>query len=534
MKLRRFALPLAILLLFAGWSSGQFGKWQDGRAFRLVQAESGIDGPASSVKDSAVHGAEHSDNGHSAGHGDPSARTFEFFFFVLVAAVVGRFLARQLRQSAVLGELIIGVALGAILYAANAEVVLLFRHSEDVARAIEMVQNSHLDWQTAIQQAFSPENTPRLTPERRAELVQICLSPSFVSSYSVVNSAQLFSSFGVILLLFMVGLEVSLEDMRAVGGPSLGVAVLGVVLPFGLGYLITWVMLPGESHNVHIFTGATMAATSIGITARVFKDLRKLHLPEAKIVLGAAVLDDILGLIILAVVSGIVVTGTVDLLSIGWILLKSTLFLGVVVLFGLRFLKRNIKFFARIEGSSLRLLYPFALLMMLAFLADLIGLATIVGAFAAGLILKDEYFTEAFQELNTNDDPADDHHGPSSIEAIIAPIEGVFAPVFFVMMGVQVDVSTFANLQTLYVALALTGVAIVGKLLAAIFLRKADKWTVGIGMVPRGEVGLIFASIGKSLGVLDANLFSAVIIVVMLTTFVTPPLLNWRLRAIAK
>jgi Kef-type K+ transport system membrane component KefB len=166
--------------------------------------------------------------------------------------------------------------------------------------------------------------------------------------------------------------------------------------------------------------------------------------------------------------------------------------------------------------------------MLLAFLADLIGLASIVGAFAAGLILKDAYFDEANKRVGISSADSHHGHGKQSVEAIIAPIEGIFAPIFFVMMGVQVDIMSFAKVEIIGIALAITAVAIIGKLGSAVFLdKKLDKLVVGIGMVPRGEVGLIFASIGKALGVLDAGLFSAIIIVVILTTLITPPLLKW-------
>lgn len=285
-----------------------------------------------------------------------------------------------------------------------------------------------------------------------------------------------------------------------------------------------------EDSNVAIFVGASLCATSIGITARVFKDMNQLQIPEAKIVLGAAVIDDVLGLIVLAIVSGIITTGSVSILTISWILLKSVLFLGLVLFFGLNLLEKTIRFTDRLDHQNIRLLYPLALLTLLSWLADSIGLATIVGAFAAGLIIREEYFI--LNEGETVEEHIRDH---STVEAIVAPIEGIFAPVFFVVMGMQVDISAFTDLRVIGLGLVITLVAIVGKLVTSLIVPKPNhRWIIGIGMVPRGEVGLIFASIGKSLGVLNGELFSVIIIMVILTTLVTPPFLSWSLARKAR
>ncbi len=219
------------------------------------------------------------------------------------------------------------------------------------------------------------------------------LSPDFPLYVFLARVLLLFSSFGVIMLLFLVGLECSLEELLHVGGSAASVAVMGVVFPLILGFLATWWLLPDlPNFNVPLFMGATMSATSIGITARVFRDLNRLHTAEAKIVLGAAVLDDILGLIVLAVVTGIIASGALKFSTVGLIVLKAAVFLGAVILFGKYLLKYQIAFFARLDQSNVKLLYPFSLVLILAGIADMMGLATIVGAFAAGLIIKDEPF----------------------------------------------------------------------------------------------------------------------------------------------
>jgi len=521
---RQFAV-IQRLVIWAGLAAGLWGLF-GADVLSLTGAWASDTAPAATA--AAADTSHAAAGGGHASHGDPYAKLFQVFGFIIVCALVGRWLARRLHQPAVLGELLIGMALGTVLYQFQAPAVAIIRHHEEVVSALQQVLQNDLSWSAAIQ-TVGQDTT--ITPEVRTLLVQVMGSPAFPDYYMLARSAMLLSSLGVILLLFMVGLEVSLDDMRRVGSSALGVAILGTVVPFGLGFASVYVLVPDATFNMALFLGASLAATSIGITARVFKDLHKMHLTEAKIVLGAAVLDDVLGLIVLAVVSGIVSSGVFEAGTAGLILLKAVLFIGLTLWFGKRLLGRNILFFARLDGSSIRLLYPIVLMLMLAWLADFIGLATIVGAFCAGLILNDDLFDDLPGEkpkaLSTS---AEHGHslGRQSLEALIGPIEGIFAPVFFVLMGMQVDVATFTDTSVLLLALALTAVAILGKLAAALLLPKGiDKLIVGIGMVPRGEVGLIFAGIGKGLGVLDAGTFSALIILVILTTLVTPPLLKW-------
>jgi len=444
---------------------------------------------------------------------------FEGLAVVLVAASVGRWAARRLRQSSVLGELLAGVLAGAVLYHAGNPAVVILRHAEILKKAEATAMAEHVNWEKAVNSALEDAG---VRGEEAETIRTVALRKDYPGFSTLYRSMLLFSSLGVTLLLFMVGLESSLEGMRKVAGSSMGVALLGVVAPFVLGYLATLLLLPrGSDPNVPIFVGATFCATSIGITARVFKDTGRLDTGEARIVLSAAVLDDILGLIVLAVVTGVVTSGAVELPAVGWILLKAVLFLGLVVLFGSFLMKRTIRYFTRLDPSHVKLLYPFALLMILTAAADAVGLAGIVGAFAAGLIIDEEYFGE------TPPSPG----GKTSVESIIAPIEGIFAPVFFVLMGMQVDVGSLADPKTLLAGLALTVVAVAGKMVASLPVKKGiDRLIVGIGMVPRGEVGLIFAGIGKGIGVLDARMFSVIVTVVLLTTLVTPPLLGWAIR----
>lgn len=464
----------------------------------------------------AIDSAKNSENtAHSEepNHGDRFAPIYIFLFLIITGAVLGRYIAGKINQPAVLGELIAGVILGIILFQINSPVMTLIRHQDDVNKIVQSSLTENVTWENAVR-----ENLPAESFEEGGygiEMIKIMESPEFPGFNMTVEAIFLLSSFGVLLLLFAVGLESNIQDMMKVGGPALSTAVIGVVVPSVLGYFTAKFLLPDHDPNFYLFIGATLCATSIGITARVFKDMGKLNIPEAKIVLGAAVIDDVLGLIILAVVAGIISSGSLEVSTVVIILLKAVLFLGVTLFIGAKFLRQQIKVAAILDNKNIRLLFPFALLVLLAWVSDKIGLASIVGAFTAGLIIKEEYFNDALKDKNR------------TVKSVIEPIETIFAPVFFVIMGLQVDLSAFLNFNILGIALALTAVAIIGKLVSGIFAKGMDKRIIGIGMIPRGEVGLIFASIGKSIGVLDGTLFSGIIIIVILTTFITPPALKW-------
>jgi Kef-type K+ transport system membrane component KefB len=292
------------------------------------------------------------------------------------------------------------------------------------------------------------------------------------------------------------------------------VAVVGVVAPFALGLGLCMGLLPDDGMPAHLFVAATLCATSVGITARVLKDLGRIQTGEARVILGAAVIDDILGLLLLALVVGIAATGRVDPAEVAWLVVVSLLFLGSVLLFGERIARSAARTFEGLDRQQGKLLFPLALAFALAWLASMVQLASIVGAFAAGLVISEEYFSE-------------DSRG-WKIQDLVAPLEAIFAPVFFVLMGMQVNLASFAESSTLLLAGAFTAVAIVGKLAAgAPAGRDLDRLSVGMGMVPRGEVGLIFASVGKGIGVVNDAVFSAIVIMVIVTTFIAPLGLRW-------
>ncbi|GAB2181994.1 cation:proton antiporter [Denitratisoma sp. agr-D3] len=353
---------------------------------------------------------------------------------------------------------------------------------------------------------------------------------------------------GVIVLLLQIGLETRLADLVRVGGRASLVAVIGVAAPFLIGLLLAGpLLLPGQSHNTYLFLGATLAATSVGITGRVFRDLGKLDLPAARIVLGAAVIDDVLGLVILAVVSSLVQAGTVGVGEIVLIIAKSVVFLAGSIGIGRWVAPHSSRWLARIDrGHSMLFAQVLATALFLAWLAHLAGLAPIIGAFAAGLLfepvfLKDFRIPQVVADVEpllAGGDPTLKErvkavlmrHTHHQHEHMIEPIGYLFVPVFFVLTGMQVDLRAFAEPQTLMVALGITAAGVVGKLLSGLAAGGSGRWLVGWGMVPRGEVGLIFAMAGRQLGVMDEGLFSAVVVMVILTTLATPPVLTALLK----
>jgi Kef-type K+ transport system membrane component KefB len=346
-----------------------------------------------------------------------------------------------------------------------------------------------------------------------------------IESHAIIEGL---ARLGVIILLFEVGLESTVRDMLKVGWPSLFVAVLGVAAPFALGWWTGALLLPDRSVYVHVFLGATLTATSVGITARVLKDLGHSQSREARVILGAAVIDDVLGLVILAVVSGVITAadagGTLSTGAIVLILVKALGFLVGALALGLVISPRLFGFASRLRGSGVLLATALVFCFALAYLASFIGLAAIVGAYAAGLILERVHYRDLAQREE------------QELEHIIQPISQFLVPVFFVLMGMRVGLEPFARPEILGLAALLSAAAVIGKQVCSIGATGGglDRITIGLGMIPRGEVGLIFASIGLGLSVngepiVDDAIYSAVVIMVVITTMATPPALKWSL-----
>ncbi|MBS3126368.1 cation:proton antiporter [Candidatus Woesearchaeota archaeon] len=340
-------------------------------------------------------------------------------------------------------------------------------------------------------------------------LAGVILGPSIFGFIQPGGEAVLtfLAEIGVILLLFEVGLESNIHQLLKSGLASLLVATIGVAVPFGLGYYYS--IAAGFSNLVAIFIGATLTATSVGVTMRVFSDLNKVQSEEAKVILGAAVIDDVIGLIILSVLVGIVETGTVSMPGIGKILLYSVVFLVASIAIGIRFTPFIFRIVHALNIRRTFVISAFLFALALAFVANKIGLATIVGAFAAGLILEQTQHKEHIIER-------------------IKPVSNLFVPLFFVMAGVYLNVWSMFEPGIFHLVLVILGIAVVGKMASGLgcVRTKARRYAVGLGMIPRGEVGLIFASYGLTTGLATEALYSALVIVIMLSTLIVPPLLK--------
>ena len=336
---------------------------------------------------------------------------------------------------------------------------------------------------------------------------------------------------GVIILLFEVGLESNVAEMMEVGWSSLAVAVAGVIVPFLLGWAVAAHFIPNGSQLEHIFIGATLCATSVGITARVLKDLGQLSRHEARIILGAAVIDDVLGLLILAVIAGAikaVQNGTsLAVLDVTLIALKAVCFLIGSILVGHYLVPRVFHHAGRFQGNGVLLALSICFCFLLAWIASVVGLAPIVGAFAAGLVLDEAHF-ESFRSREE-----------LRLEQLLAPVSSLLVPLFFVLMGLRVDLGAFGRADLILFAAALTGAAIIGKQVCSLaaFEKNINRVAIGFGMIPRGEVGLILAGIGATLTlpnlqgvnepVVGRTTFGAIVLMVITTTLITPPLLKW-------
>lgn len=325
-------------------------------------------------------------------------------------------------------------------------------------------------------------------------------------------SIGVMAEIGVLLLLVQVGMEMDLGELGRVGRAALLVAVLGVAVPFVLGGAVALGL--GQAAEPAIFLGAALTATSVGITARVFGDLRALATTEARVVLGAAVADDVIGLIILTVVVQVVGGGSVTVTSVGSTVAWAVGFLVIAGVVGLLVVPRALDLLHRFARSGATItIAALALVLGFALLADIAELAFIIGAFMAGLAIG-----------------RSGHH--QRVAADLDSVAALFVPVFFVLIGVNADLAAMFQPQALLIAGALFVVAVIGKLVSGIGARglRADRLLIGIGMLPRGEVGLIFASIGLTQGVLDDELYGALLLVVLLSTVVTPPLMRWRIE----
>ncbi|MGP1375815.1 MAG: cation:proton antiporter [Almyronema sp.] len=342
------------------------------------------------------------------------------------------------------------------------------------------------------------------------------LPPELVTSVFAAQSEviSVLAELGVVILLFEIGLESDLKELIRVGPQAAVVAIIGVVLPFAAG-TAGLIALFGISTIPAVFAGAALTATSIGITAKVLAELQQLSSKEGQIIIGAAVLDDVLGIIVLAVVASLAKTGEIEILNVVYLIVGAAVFLVGAILVGRLLSPFFVGLVDQLKTRGQLIISSLIFAFVLSYIAAAIQLEAILGAFAAGLILAE---TTKRKEL----------------EEKITPIADMLVPVFFVTVGARTDLSVLnpavpSNREGLIIASFLIVVAIIGKVVTgfAIFGQPGiNRLAIGIGMIPRGEVGLVFAGVGSASGVLSESLEAAIIVMVILTTFLAPPLLR--------
>ena len=343
-------------------------------------------------------------------------------------------------------------------------------------------------------------------------LAGVLVGPALLGLVEIGPETTVFAEIGVVLLLFQVGLETRLGDMLRVGGSALTVGALGVLLPFAAGFLLAELL--GEPLPVAIFLAAALTATSVGITSNALRELGALATTSGRIILGAAVIDDVLAMLILAFASG-VAAGSVSFERIALLLIVAGAFIGVVLLGGTQILRRHRSILTVPVFARTPFLPGMILMLGLAALSAQIGLAAIIGAFLAGMVVGE----------------SSERH---ALEAEVAPVAAFFTPFFFAFIGAQVDLAGLADGGTLALAVGITLLAVATKFAGAWLgsLRQgaARALLIGWGMVPRGEVGIVVAGLGLQVGAIDARIYTVVVAMAILTTLLVPPFLPWLVR----
>ena len=352
----------------------------------------------------------------------------------------------------------------------------------------------------------------------------VVLGPSLLGWVEPVEAIKLMAEIGIILLLFEVGLETDIKRLVRTGLKSFVVAIAGFVLPllfgFALGY---WVF--DLSLLVSLFIGGTLTATSIGITVRVLTDLKRQQAPEGQIVLGAAVLDDVLGVVLLALLYEFSISSGVGLLNAGKVLVFVGAFF-VLAPIAAKLISLIIKRFDAVSGiPGLLPTTIVSLVLFFAWLANTLGAPELLGGFAAGLALSRRFFLPLGIALHT------DERFAHRIEEQMKPIVQLFTPIFFVFVGLSLNLreidwgSPFIWIFSLSLLLA----AVAGKIVGAFLIREpwAARWMIGMAMIPRGEVGLIFAELGRVSGIFNNEIYAGMVMVIALTTLLPPFVMKW-------
>ncbi len=445
-------------------------------------------------------------------HFDPVSLIIFWVTSIYCLSVIGQFFAKKMGQPSVLGELVMGMIVGNLCFYFKVPEMILLREGGGVFQILPDLLSNHTLLESLSNNIKNYADVQLIKDALMGEHGADLLYTAYV--------LDVFSRYGIIYLLFMVGLETSWTELKKTGKPAVMVAIIGVIAPMLLGFTVLYLFFSEQSYQTNLFIAATLSATSVGITARVLQELNKLRSQEAKIILGAAMIDDVLGLFILAVVSSLVLQGQISLFGLFQIITSSIIFFVTALSFGPRLVKFVIARSQFLKLWEAKVIIAFVVIMLFSWIASLLQLSTIIGAFTAGVILDDELFQQTYPKESR-----------MKLHDLMAPLQLLLAPLFFFLMGIQVKLESFLDLNVIIIAVVLSVVAILGKLLGGLGANsKTNRQFIGVGMIPRGEVGLIFASMGRSIGVVNDQIFSAIVVMVVVTTIIAPPWMKWSMR----
>ena len=428
---------------------------------------------------------------------------------IVIVALIAHTLSRRYRLPVVLAELAIGIAIGNLLYWLDwSPLFFLIMHIGDAGELFKIVWNSNVSVAEAAGQIFTPAELSE--GQVGGELVR-ALSQGVSPELVLMGIALwLFSNLGVVLLLFKLGLETQIKELVKAEPTAFLVSLTGAAAPFLLGLLVSSWLLSESSTSVHIFVAAALCTTSASISAQLFSNLNRQHSAEARLALDAAFIDDVIGVFLLAIMAAVALDNKTETSEILGLIISAVLFLAATALIVMQLFKR-LPAFERSDEPHVKLLIPVAIVFLISWLSDLAQLGAISGAFIAGLILTGQ------------------RDSKEMIKQLITPLEKIFAPIFFVFVGMQVNLMLFLDPKIIWLTTLLAAAAILGKMATGLVARRTfDPRIVGLGMVPRGEAVLIFISVGKVLGIVSDSLFSVIVMMVIITNVMTP----WALKRV--
>jgi len=439
---------------------------------------------------------------------DPFSFILLEFGLIVILALIGHILSKNYHLPKVLGELLIGVLAGNILYWLDwSPVFFMLMHMGDAGEIFKAVWTSNLSVADTVTQLYSldqPETSELVN--RLSDVFTTNKSPAIVL---LGVALWMFSNFGVFLLLFKLGLETNTEEIISAAEPlAFMVSAAGTLMSFFLGLTASLWLLPDLSTSVHIFIGAALCTTSAAITTGMFTYLNRHQSREAQLVIHAAFLDDIFGMFFLSYITNIVLGETLKISEIFTLFFYSAFMFVVIIVVGKQLVK-YIPIFYKFDELHTRILIPIIMVVLVSWLANVFDIGIISSAFLAGMILSN----------------MQDKRG--LIKDLIVPLERIFAPVFFVFVGMQVNLRYFYNPEIIWITVVLLIAAILGKVAAGFVTKQnINRFAIGLGMIPRGEAVLIFISIGKILGIIDDSVFSVIVVIVLVTNFFAPWAIN--------